>query len=573
MSLNGTLLCLVQVFLGFGAFECAQPLYASCGDTSQLISKGPPFSTLSSPHDAVLLAFPFKHHSVTSSFGAAIKEHRHDFVFCGHGGPKAAMSLNGTLLCLVQGTPGYTAGVLLVGCLATFGMYWIFQMVTLLVSICFTRTSDRSKQAWDNNKKRAERNAYGRLHRSSSSTDSTSSYTSFFDDNDETDCRHDSEENGSTDKQTTDAAAKYIEAKNKSRDDSRARKQKTGQETRAGTAIRRTNTKHDMSDKDILRFCRQEQPTTFGKVLGSNRKKAPKFVFLGEGSTSNVYTDQDTVLKIMTIPENVDARDDLIRKLKKRSTLSDLRNNYENSTTGFIEIRRTWFVIDTYPEELLESQNQAYYQGRARCLRMADRQPQKYLVCEEEFAGVTLDKVRIQKPLVLYSILMQLSLTISAAEGAVEFEHRSRLQKCVYVRKPSHKEACLFRLRYRTYSSPTFGIVVRLKCGTATRCKKGTKVLFSPLMDPGRGDLNDDEREALRMINTLIGQDITGFHPRTNLAWLVKLTESTMSKNEGYIIGRPSGRESLETLDLWMEHLLLSDSVADSIDSLFDADS
>ncbi|XP_075723139.1 uncharacterized protein LOC142765661 isoform X2 [Rhipicephalus microplus] len=102
MSLNGTLLCLVQVFLGFVAFECAQPLYESCDDTSQLISKGPQFSTLSSPDDAVLLAFPFKHLSVTSSFGAAIKEHRHDFVFCGHGGPKAAMSLNGTLLCLVQ---------------------------------------------------------------------------------------------------------------------------------------------------------------------------------------------------------------------------------------------------------------------------------------------------------------------------------------------------------------------------------------------------------------------------------------------------------------------------------------
>ncbi|KAH8023888.1 hypothetical protein HPB51_018869 [Rhipicephalus microplus] len=102
MSLNGTLLCLVQVVLGFGAFERAQPLYASCDDTSQLISKGPHFSTLSSPDDAVLLVFPFKHHSMTSSFGTAIKEHRHDFVFCGHGGPKAAMSLNGTLLCLVQ---------------------------------------------------------------------------------------------------------------------------------------------------------------------------------------------------------------------------------------------------------------------------------------------------------------------------------------------------------------------------------------------------------------------------------------------------------------------------------------
>lgn len=166
---------------------------------------------------------------------------------------------------------------------------------------------------------------------------------------------------------------------------------------------------------------------------------------------------------------------------------------------------------------------------------------------------------------------MQLSLTICAAEGAVEFEHRSRIQKCVYVRKPSLKETCLFRLRTRTYSTPTFGIVVRLKCGTATRCKKGTKVLFSPLMDTCRGNLNDDEREALRMINTLIGQDVTDFHPRTNLAWLFKLTEKTISKNEGYIIGKPSGRESLETLDLWMEHLLLSDSVADSIDSLFDA--
>ncbi|KAL1436438.1 hypothetical protein MTO96_049672 [Rhipicephalus appendiculatus] len=102
MSLNGTLLCFVQVLLGLGAFECAQPLHASCDDTNQLISKGRPFSTLSSPDDAVLLAFPFKHHSVTSSSGTAIKEHRQDFIFCGHGGSKAAMSLNGTLLCFVQ---------------------------------------------------------------------------------------------------------------------------------------------------------------------------------------------------------------------------------------------------------------------------------------------------------------------------------------------------------------------------------------------------------------------------------------------------------------------------------------
>ncbi|KAH6934229.1 hypothetical protein HPB50_021949 [Hyalomma asiaticum] len=91
-----------KVLLGFAVFECAQPLHASLHDPCQLINEGLSFPTLSSPDDAILLAFTFKHHGVTSSFGSTIKEHRHDFVFCGHGGPKAAMSLNGTPFCLLQ---------------------------------------------------------------------------------------------------------------------------------------------------------------------------------------------------------------------------------------------------------------------------------------------------------------------------------------------------------------------------------------------------------------------------------------------------------------------------------------
>ncbi|KAH7963538.1 hypothetical protein HPB52_021614 [Rhipicephalus sanguineus] len=159
-----------------------------------------------------------------------------------------------------------------------------------------------------------------------------------------------------------------------------------------------------------------------------------------------------------------------------------------------------------------------------------------YAVLYMSYAGRPLNKVKFESALQIRSVVQQVSLTLAVGEAALEFEHRALTPTHVLV-KEALEQVVPFWLDGRALRVDMFGVQVSLvDLSTARMTPAGKPTDFQPVY-ADLSKLPANKREALgdtfADVYPLISEDLSRFHPWTNMVYLESLTRTLVQTYGG----------------------------------------
>nr|CDS18833.1 serine:threonine protein kinase haspin [Echinococcus granulosus] len=213
--------------------------------------------------------------------------------------------------------------------------------------------------------------------------------------------------------------------------------------------------------------------------------------------------------------------------------LTELGFRYrQNRTVNFIQLRRAAIVCGKWPAELTAAwkKYEAEHGSDNECLDFLPRS-QEWMILEFDYAGKPLGTIKFSSYREARSVIEQITLSLAAAESALQFEHRDLHWLNVLV-KPTKQTKLRYRVNGVSYSVQTEGVRVCIIDFTVSRlCHEGNIVYVDMSDSPEIFECEGDYQfEIYRMMRNMNGNNWRPFRPITNLYWLHYLMEKLLTE-------------------------------------------
>lgn len=285
-----------------------------------------------------------------------------------------------------------------------------------------------------------------------------------------------------------------------------------------------------------LRRCGQQEPLSFDEIYSESQ--LPNCKKIGEGVYGEVFmykppNEAPVVLKIIPIEgellvngEQQKGFDEILSEIVISMELSDLRNGKENSTDGFVNVKRVTCVKGVYPQHLLDEWEKFHdgrFSGSENDNPEIFDEDQLYIVFELCHAGIDLEAYVFKNAEEAYSIFLQVALTLAVAETKLQFEHRDLHWGNVLISKTTKKFA-EYRIDGKVIQVPTHGVKATIIDYTLSRMVYDGAVFYDNLAKDEELFEQDGEGEyqfeIYRLMRDRVENDFRRFEPYTNLLWL-----------------------------------------------------
>ncbi|GCC35725.1 hypothetical protein chiPu_0014213 [Chiloscyllium punctatum] len=288
--------------------------------------------------------------------------------------------------------------------------------------------------------------------------------------------------------------------------------------------------------------CQQNGPVSFKECIPYTMlEKCEK---IGEGIFGEVFqminNGKCVVFKIIPIegekPVNGEPQKkfgEVLPEIIISKQLSQLSEESENCTTGFISLYSVHCVKDSYPLELLKAWDK-YNQTKSSENDRPDAsfKEQLYIIFEFENGGNDLESMHTKIPSLesARSILQQVTASLAVAEKALNFEHRDLHWGNVLVKKTAIKQI-EYKLCGKTFNIDTHGFVTNIIDYTLSRMGTDDIVHFCDLFSEdsffcGQGDYQFDIYRKMKKENF---NNWAEYNPHTNVLWLHYLADKMLS--------------------------------------------
>ncbi|XP_078408276.1 uncharacterized protein haspin [Cetorhinus maximus] len=296
-------------------------------------------------------------------------------------------------------------------------------------------------------------------------------------------------------------------------------------------------------EERVYSECHQNGPISFKECIPLAKLK--KCVKIGEGVFGEVFqtTNDDgkyVVFKIIPIegekPMNGEPQkkfEEILPEIIISRELSQLSEESENCTIGFISLHSVHCVKDSYPLELLKAWDK-YNQSKTSENDRPDRShnEQLYVIFEFEYGGCDLESMRTKIPSLeaARSILHQVTASLAVAENALNFEHRDLHWGNVLIKKTDIKQV-EYKLCGNTFNIDSHGFMVNIIDYTLSRMGRDDVVHFCDLSSEdsffhGQGDYQFDIYRKMKKENL---NNWAEYNPHTNVLWLHYLADKMLS--------------------------------------------
>ncbi|XP_048418376.1 uncharacterized protein haspin isoform X2 [Stegostoma tigrinum] len=289
--------------------------------------------------------------------------------------------------------------------------------------------------------------------------------------------------------------------------------------------------------------CQQNGPVSFKECIPSTMlEKCEK---IGEGIFGEVFqmTNNDgkyMVFKIIPIEggklvngEPQKKFEEVLPEIIISKQLSQLSEESENCTNGFITLHSVHCVKDSYPLELLKAWDK-YNQAKSSENDRPDEscEEQLYIIFEFENGGYDLESMRTKIPSLesARSVLHQVTASLAVAENALNFEHRDLHWGNVLIKKTAIKQI-EYKLCGKTFNIDTHGFVANIIDYTLSRMGTDDVVHFCDLSSEesffcGQGDYQFEIYRKMKEENL---NNWAEYNPHTNVLWLHYLADKMLS--------------------------------------------
>ncbi|KAH6939993.1 hypothetical protein HPB50_023873 [Hyalomma asiaticum] len=194
-------------------------------------------------------------------------------------------------------------------------------------------------------------------------------------------------------------------------------------------------------------------------------------------------------------------------------------------------------VWDKYPEVMVHAC--VNYHSRKNFSLFSDDERElsmPYVVLYMSYAGRPLNKVKFESALQIRSVVQQVALTLAVGETALEFEHRALTQTHVLV-KEAHDQVVPFWLDGRALRVDMFGVQVSLVDFSAARMTPLDKETDTRPVYAHLNKFPASKKQALGEtfadVYHVISEDLSQFHPWTNVEYLESLTKTLVQAYDG----------------------------------------
>ncbi|XP_060687516.1 uncharacterized protein haspin [Hemiscyllium ocellatum] len=289
--------------------------------------------------------------------------------------------------------------------------------------------------------------------------------------------------------------------------------------------------------------CQQNGPVSFKECIPYTMlEKCEK---IGEGIFGEVFQminddGKCVVFKIIPIegekPVNGEPQkkfEEVLPEIIISKQLSQLSEESENCTTGFISLYSVHCIKDCYPLELLKAWDK-YNQTKSSENDRPDAsfKEQLYIIFEFENGGNDLESMhtKISSLESARSILQQVTASLAVAEKALNFEHRDLHWGNVLIKKTAIKQI-EYKLCGKTFNIDTHGFVANIIDYTLSRMGTDDIVHFCDLSSEdsffcGQGDYQFDIYRKMKKENL---NNWAEYNPHTNVLWLHYLADKMLS--------------------------------------------
>ncbi|XP_050303416.1 uncharacterized protein LOC126741126 [Anthonomus grandis grandis] len=292
----------------------------------------------------------------------------------------------------------------------------------------------------------------------------------------------------------------------------------------------------------VLKYCNQVEPIPFEQAyprrLLRNCKK------IGEGVYGEVflYTQPNgisTVMKVIPIEGNQIINGErqkefheILSEIAIVSELSNLKNNINNSTSGFCEVQRITCVKGKYPKILIDHWEE-YDENKGSENDPPDifKEDQLYVVLDLGNGGQDLEAFVFNNASQAVSMFKQVCYTLAIAEEELQFEHRDLHWGNVLLRKVNTCKKINFKHKGKVKSLKTEGVQVTIIDFTLSRMTHDDVVIFNDLgQDPDLFQAEGDYQfEIYRLMKERNCNDWQKFTPYTNVLWLHYILDKSIT--------------------------------------------
>ncbi|EGT37181.1 hypothetical protein CAEBREN_29560 [Caenorhabditis brenneri] len=214
--------------------------------------------------------------------------------------------------------------------------------------------------------------------------------------------------------------------------------------------------------------------------------------------------------------------DQILPELIVMKELNQLKNvDSDNSTPNFIELIAAEIVTGNYPKGLLKAWDSYYKESENTRPDVYSSKNQNFAVLVSANGGVAMEDFVLEKEKEIFSILIQLALSILAAELLMEFEHRDlHIGNLLIDRNGADKLD--YKVNGHKIPLEVHGVKVNIIDFTLSRIsKEGTTVYLDLEQDPTifEGE-NDPQFDVYREMRKSNRGDWKVFNAKSNLMWI-----------------------------------------------------
>uniref|UniRef100_A0A1I7TDQ8 non-specific serine/threonine protein kinase n=1 Tax=Caenorhabditis tropicalis TaxID=1561998 RepID=A0A1I7TDQ8_9PELO len=266
---------------------------------------------------------------------------------------------------------------------------------------------------------------------------------------------------------------------------------------------------------------------------------------LGEGSYGEVFSTiwegRPVAIKVVPFEEDKDNRlyhgeyhsgemqtaDQLLPELIVLKELNKLNSvELETSTPNFIEMVAAKVVKGNYPKGLLTAWDNYVKESENTRPNVYSSKDQLFCILVSANGGIALEDFRLQNENEIFSILLQLILSMVAAEAVLEFEHRDLHLGNVLIDRSGIQEL-KYKIADHAINLKSCGVQVNIIDFTLSRIsKEGTTVYLDLEQDPGIFEgQGDSQFDVYREMRANCKGKWREFNNRTNLMWIIFIAQ------------------------------------------------
>ncbi|CAL2040816.1 unnamed protein product [Caenorhabditis brenneri] len=287
----------------------------------------------------------------------------------------------------------------------------------------------------------------------------------------------------------------------------------------------------------VLHVVGQKETKTWDSLTKAAFDDATK---IGEGSYGEVFLTkwEGKPVAIKVVPFEADkynrlyteeyhsgqmqTADQILPELIVMKELNQLKNvDSDSSTPNFIELIAAEIVTGNYPKGLLKAWDSYYKESENTRPDVYSSKNQNFAVLVSANGGVAMEDFVLEKEKEIFSILIQLALSILAAELLMEFEHRDlHIGNLLIDRNGADKLD--YKVNGHKIPLEVHGVKVNIIDFTLSRIsKEGTTVYLDLEQDPTifEGE-NDPQFDVYREMRKSNRGDWKVFNAKSNLMWI-----------------------------------------------------